>query len=79
MVSYDSILHVTSVGMKSTESFSLNPVVVQELNNRQSLLPPPVVQKFLSKATVDSVLLAAESSLRTKLRTSRLLLAVLEK
>ena len=47
---------VTFVGTKSTESFSVNPIVVhkerEKLNNHQFLQLPPLVQGFMNEATV---------------------------
>ena len=48
-----------------------------ELNNCQFLRPPPLLQKFLNEATVDSVLLA-ELELFEYQATNRLLLAASE-
>ena len=67
--------------MKSTESFPLNPVVVQvnweELSNQLFLWPPPIVQEFVNEDTIDSLLLAALEQFEGQ-ATNRLLLSTLE-
>ena len=73
--------YVTSVGTKSMESFSVNPIVVhmewEELNNYQFLWLPPLVWWFLNEATVDLVLLDALEQFEDQ-ATDRLLPSVLE-
>ena len=73
-------IYVRSVGMKSAESYSVNPIVVhmigQELNNCQFLWLPPLVQKFMNEATIDLVLLAAIQQFEDQ-ATNRLLIATL--
>jgi len=49
IVSYD-LIHVTSVGTESMESYTVNPIVFhmewEELNNHQFLQPPLLVREF---------------------------------
>ena len=71
-------MFVSSVGQKSVESFSVNPIIVHmELNNCQFLWLPPLVRKFWNEVTIDSMLLAAIEQFKDQ-ATNRLLLAALE-
>ena len=73
-------MYMSSVGMKSAESFSVNPIVVhmigQELNNCQFLRLPSLVRKFMNEATIDLVPLAAIQQFEDQ-ATNRLPIAAL--
>ena len=72
-------MYVSSVGTKSAESFSANPIVVHMKWEGAKKLPwpPPFSAEFLNEATIDSVLLAAIEQFEDQ-ATNRLLIAALK-